>query len=269
MIKNNIMESVYTFRGFQCVVKYDVIECSEDQKTLIAKDTSCSDHDNCIIELVKDDDSYVLSKLINESAKKHSFLHEDCRYYESKEYVFLKILENEIKYLENDIKKRTFEIEEIAVKLLNKNLPVKYLTPENWEYNKIFYTLDYGRFEIIGKVEYKDGKYGYVVDWKDEYYDYDAECDDRPEILTIIDDKIAFNMYNVCYVFYDENSFNNYHKNIKNESLKKLIKVLQTRKTELENKINIIKDIIDKYNKEHISYNVMLKLYNSIWYGKR
>lgn len=35
-----------------------------------------------------------------------------------------------------------------------------------------------------------------------------------------------------------------------------------------ENKINIIKDIVDKYNKEHISYDIMVKMYNSIRYGK-
>ena len=258
------MESIYTFRSFRGVAKYDVIECSEDQKTLIVKDTTCSNHANCIIELVKNGDSYVLSKLINESAKKYSFMHEDCRYYESREYCFLDVIEKELKYCEKKISDNVPEIEEISGKLLTEKLPVKYLTPENWEYDKIFYTLDYGRFEIIGKVEYKDGKYGWVVEWKDEYYDNDAECDDRPEILTIIDDKIAFNMYDVCYAFYDEKSFNNYRRNIKNKKLKKSIKVLQTEITKSENKINIIKDIIDKYNKEHISYDAMVKMYNSI-----
>lgn len=238
------------------------------KKTLIVKDTTCSNHANCIIELVKAGDSYVFSKPINESAERNSLVHVGCRYYESKEYCFLEVLKKELKYCEKKISDNDCEIEKISSELLTKKLPVKYLTPENWEYNKIFYTLDYGRFEIIGKVEYKDGKYGRLVEWKDEYYDNDAECDDRPEILTIIDDKIAFNIYDVCYVFYDEKSFNNYHKNIKIEKLKQSIKALQIEKTELENKINIIKDIIDKYNKEHILYDVMVKMYNSIRDGK-
>ena len=262
------MESVYAFRSFSGIAKYDVIECSEDQKTLIVKDTTCSNHANCIIELVKAGDSYVFSKPINESAERNSELHYGCRYYESKEYCFLRVLEKEIKYCEKEISDNVHEIEEISGKLLTKKLPVKYLTMENWEYNKIFYTLDYGRFEIIGKVEYKDGKYGWLVEWKDEYYDNDAECDDRPEILTIIDGKIAFNMYDTCYVFYDEKSFNNYHRNIKNEKLKQSIKALQWGITKSENKINIIKDIVDKYNKEHISYDIMVKMYNSIRDGK-
>lgn len=196
------------------------------KKTLIVKDTTCSDHVNCIIELVKDGNSYILSKLLNESAQKYSYIHEGCRYCETKEYCFLLALEDEIKYCENNIKEKTLKIEEIASKLLNKKLSVKYLTPENWKYDKIFHTLDYGRFEIIGKVEYKDGKYGWLVEWKDEYYDDNDECDDRPEVLTIINDKIGFNMYDVCYVFYDEKSFNNYRKNIQNEKLKKSIKLL-------------------------------------------
>lgn len=178
----------------------------------------------------------------------------------------MQVLENKIKYLENKTKNSSLKIEEITGKLLNKKLPVKYLTPENWEYDKIFYTLDYGRFEIIGKVEYKDGKYGWLVEWKDEYYDDCSKCDDRHEILTIIDDKIGFNMYDVYVnVFYDEKSFNNYRRNTQNEKLKESIKILQTGKTESENKINIIKDIIDKYNKEHISYDSMVKMYNSIY----
>ena len=199
------------------------------KKTLIVKDTTCSGHANCIIELVKDGDSYVLSKPINKSAKKYYFIHEDCRYYESKEYYFLLVLEKELKYWEKRFFDNDCEIEEISGKLLTKKLPVKYLTPKNWGYDKIFYTLNYGRFEIIGKVEYKDGNYGWLVDWKDEYYD-DAECDDRPEILTIIDGKIGFNMYNVCCAFYDEKSFNNYHRNIQNEKLKNQLKYCKRKK---------------------------------------
>lgn len=73
-------------------------------------------------------------------------------------------------------------------------------------------------------------------------------------------------MYDVYVnVFYDEKSFNNYRRNTQNEKLKESIKILQTGKTESENKINIIKDIIDKYNKEHISYDSMVKMYNSIY----
>lgn len=260
------MESVYTFRSFNHIAKYDVIKCSEDQQTLIVKDTTCTDHDNCIIELVKDGDSYVLSKLMNDSARKYYYVHEDCRYYESKEYCFFIFLINELKYSTKKLENNDSKIEEISKKLLNKKLPVKYLTPKNWCYDKIFYTLNYGRFEIVGKVEYKDGKYGWVVDWKDEYHDNDSESDDRPQIITVIDNKIAFNLWDTCYVFYDEKSFDNYNKNIQNEKLKQSIEALQTGKTESENKINIIKDIIDKYNKEHISYDVMLKMYNGIWY---
>lgn len=83
------MESVYSFGSFRGIEKYDIIECSEDQKTLIVKDTTCSNHDNCIIELVKDGDSYILSKLLNESAQMYSCMHKGCRYHESKEYCFL------------------------------------------------------------------------------------------------------------------------------------------------------------------------------------
>lgn len=266
MYKQNIkiMENLYAFRCFRGIAKYEVIGHSDDWSEVTAKDTTCTDHENCIVKLAKNGDSYSFVEPLNESAEKYIYFHEGVKYFETKEECFADVLLAKAKYYRNQISECSRIIENLSEKVLKRKLLVQYVTPENWSFNKTYYTEKYGTFEIVGKIEFKDGSYGWLIEWNDEYYDDIDDYDDRPTILRIDNGKLSFVMDKIQYVFNDEKSFENYKRNNENNRIKGEIKYNESKITAYQKTLDSIEDILRRHVEEGINYNMMSYLFNEI-----
>lgn len=256
------MENLYAFRNG--IAKYKVIGHSEDWSGVTAKDTTCVDHENCIVKLTKNGDSYSFAEPLNESAKKYIYFHEGAKYYKTKEECFVDMLLCQKRFYSDRINKFRHEIENLSKKVLKRKLLVQYLTPEIWSFNKTYYTEKYGTFEIVGKIEFKDGSYGWLIEWNKEYYDEIDDCDDRPTILRIDNGKLSFVMYKTYYVFDDEKSFENYKRNNESTKIKGEIRYIESMIESYQKTLDSIEEIIKKYKEENINYNRMSYLFNEI-----
>lgn len=126
------MENIYTYRSFRGAAKYEVIDHSDDWNTIIAKDTTCSDHANCIVELIKDTNGYKYNKPVNKSAEKYEYFHNENNYFSSAELCFIDFINKEIITANEKISSLTDKINIANTKIAKRKLPVKYLTADNW-----------------------------------------------------------------------------------------------------------------------------------------
>lgn len=232
-IKGFKMKTLYAFRPAlkPIVVAYENVEND------FYRDTSCSDHENCLVKIspIKDKDGeYEVVECINETAKNY-------RHFRKYDTPLFKTVAEAIKsYADFEKKDYLFQIEERKKKIAeleakrkstaNENeLTIKTPKIDDFDFgdtvflvNKTPYQTKILEFKVYSKVVEKDG----VKELRsgDFNINLDDELDDEPEISGYrVNDRLRLIDDNDYFAFKDLQSAENFHKKIEVQNLEKMI----------------------------------------------
>lgn len=244
------MRKLYVFRpqlvGSR-VVAYEQIEND------LYKDTTCSDHKNCIVRVAQNEKGeYEIVECVNDEAKKHSCFHSyETPLFETRAEAIMSFADLKIKEYNRDIEKQKAKMTDLEAKIkeLEQNeLIVNTPRLSDFDFDDIVYLArinepnsDILTFKVAKKVFDKNGlleiqsdDYGVSYNGYGDYYT-DGYCVNKILIFTDDDGK-KFN------AFKDRISAENSLKKLKIALLKKEVK-------HCENLIKNYEEYIEKCNK--------------------
>lgn len=245
------MNTLYKYRKFEGITKYEIISGKFGIDTILhLKDTTCKHTGpNCEIEveMCQDGKSYSFSQALNWTAQKYEHYHSNELFYDNEKDAFvdgLKMRINTLQYLIDEGIKTIDEENEKLENLTEKE--VHYLTANNAETLKKGYIENEGTCNIVGTINFFDGKTGYLTDCNYMTHNYeDYEEGDR--IILIENTYGNLVTESGCEVYLTETDFNNRKNNNNIENIKNIIDI---KKKTIDNSVRIIESIKEIINKK-------------------
>jgi hypothetical protein len=245
------MNTLYKYRKYEGIAKYEIISGKFGIDTILhLKDTTCKHTGpNCEIEveMCQDGKSYTFLQALNWTAQKYEHYHSNEVFYDNEKDAFVDGLKTRINTLQNLIDEGIKSIEEEKEKLENlTEKEIYYLTANNAETLKKGYIENEGTCNIVGNINFFDGKTGYLTDCNYMTHHYeDDEGGDRIILVENTHGKLVTE--SGCAVYLTETDFNN-HKN--NNNIENIKNIIDIKKKTIDNSVRIIESIKDIINKK-------------------
>ena len=173
--ETNYPSELFRYRALRGMARYRQIEGN------LYEDCTCTDHTPCQITVKPDGDHFVLGKLMNESANRYKYLHQnissDSDFYDTKDKAMKAVYIRHIKSPEESIAKNEKQIEEITALLENEQeIEIKAQTLSQLDFGSPIFLLkpnDYRESsdKIERKIFDKDGLWCMQTDGLCNVYD--------------------------------------------------------------------------------------------------
>ena len=244
------MKELYVFRPQ--LVDSRVVAYEQIEKDLY-KDTTCSDHKNCIVRInLNENGNYKIVELVNDEAKKYHYFHDyETPLFETTKEAIINYADLKIEEYNKDIQKKKAQITDLEanIKKLEQNeLIINTPKLADFDFDDIVYLArtdkpdsDILTFKVDKKIFNKNGLSEIQSD------DYGSYCDEYG------DEYIEGYCVNTALIFKDgnDNRFNAFKDKLSAEnSLKKLkITSLKNEIKRCNNSIKNYEEYIEKCNK--------------------
>lgn len=244
---NKIITSVYKYRQFRGIAKYNIIKGEFGVSTLHLQDTTCDHYGpKCEIEVVKCDDGncYQFSKALNSSAEEYIYFHKVEKFWATEKDAYIDAIRIKIKnyqkYIADD-EKRLADAQDELTSIGGGD--VHHLTSATAKLGTNIYVHNEGNCRIIGIISFEDGTTGYLTD-----SNYASSWDDRNDRIILVEDKNRCKIVseNGDIVFLSKTDNDNYKNNNKIANLNKRIESYQKSIERLTVQLNNLRGAFDK-----------------------
>lgn len=256
------MKDVYKYRTCFGIVRYNIIKGDFGDVTIQLRDTSCNHFGpNCVIEVVKceDSNSYTYSKPLNDNAKEYHYFHNRERFWATEEEAYIEHLYESLDIIRKDIAKYETENLEAKAKLANmKTKDFHYLSTAIVKVGEKYYVENEGYVNIIGSIQFANGSVGYLTNSNYSYNDY--VDGDRIILIENSNGNGRLITENGGSVFLTENDLKNLDNNDRMLTIQKLIEKKENAIDNYNKKIEIINQVINSYNDNHLTIKEMVEM---------
>lgn len=256
------MKDVYKYRTCFGIVRYNIIKGDFGDVTMQLRDTSCNHFGpNCVIEVVKCDDSnsYAYSKPLNDNAKEYYHFHNREHFWATEEEAYIENLYECLDINRKEIAKYETEILEAKAELANmKTKNVHYLSTAVVKVDEQYYVENEGYVKIIGSIQFANGNIGYLTNSNYSYNDYIDG--DRIILIENSNGNGRLTTEDGGSVFLTENDLKNRDNNDRMLTIQKSIESKENAIDRYNKKTEIIHQIINSYNDNHLTYKEMVEM---------
>lgn len=258
------MAELFKYRTLYGVITYKVIAGKIGDDILELEDTSCHHFGpNCIISVEKKYDHYEFKEALNNSANEYKSMHTSEPYFSKKQDALIWKIKSMLSDYNNDINKNQKRIDSLSSKLKeSSSLIANYVTINNIELNTNYLLSDnsHSLIKVIGRIEYFDGRRGFLTDSNyDEYEENGYE--DRIILYADEDGKIRCEETDY-YVFPTLADYNNYIALKNNERIENEIARLKEENKKMARKILNYSNIVKEYEENNITYEKICEMVN-------
>lgn len=257
---------MFKYRALYGVITYKVIAGNIGDDILKLEDTSCSHFGpNCIISIEKKDGYYEFKESLNESAIEYKFMHTLEPYFAKKEDAIIWKLKSMASDFNDEIKKNGKRVSELITKLKENPSPiVNYVTIDNIDFNTDYFIspYHYESFNVIGRIEYFDGRRGFLTN--SNYNDCDSDYyEDRIILFADENGKMRCEKDDF-YVFPTPTDYKNYMALKNNEKIEEEIAKLKEAIKKTTRKKLHYANVIKEYETNNISYEKINEMLNEV-----